>query len=54
MSREIWKSVLGWERYYSVSNLGRVSVRDGSSYEKERSAMAKKCWITRRKNGNEN
>ena len=31
-AKEIWKSVIGYERLYKVSNLGKVNIRDYRKY----------------------
>ena len=39
---EIWKNIIGYEKSYQISNLGRIKIKGNNRIKKEK---IKKCWL---------
>ena len=39
---EIWKNIIGYEKSYQISNLGRIKIKGNNKTKKEK---IKKCWL---------
>lgn len=45
---EVWKPILGYEGYYSVSNLGNVRAEERKVWKSDPNMKAGGCWVVRK------